>query len=136
MQVEIATQMVCVQVVLGITNCSELLRVQIIAMTSVVAVHGLGANPDYAWLNKEQLNQGRSTDVRWLPDLLPQTLKNHQPSVYARIFCFNYQSAWLGKTTSKNWLNNIAQRLLDDLNSQDIQVRFSPYCWPTRDTLR
>lgn len=56
-------------------------------------------------------------DVRWLTDLLPETLKNHQPCICARIFCFNYQSAWLGKITSKNRLDDIAQRLLDDVKS-------------------
>jgi hypothetical protein len=87
-----------------------------------VAVHGLGANPDHAWVRHKATTPGLEKDVHWLKDLLPQTFQNHQPSIYARIFCFNYQSAWLGGQLSKNRLENIAGRLLDDLYHTKIKV--------------
>jgi len=59
---------------------------------------------------------GIEADVRWLTDLLPQTLREHRPSIRARIFCFNYQSAWLGPTLTKNRLESIAGRMLDDIH--------------------
>lgn len=54
---------------------------------SIVAVHGLGATPDWAWIwkvNKEE-------HVNWLKDenMLPAKLPG------SRIMTFNYESQWL-----------------------------------------
>lgn len=85
--------------------------------TSIIAVHGLGANPDHAWVRHKDNPAGLEKDVRWLTDLLPQTFRDHQPSVNARVFCFNYQSAWLGPQLSRNRLEGVATRLLDDIHN-------------------
>jgi len=61
--------------------------------------------------------------VRWLTDLLPLTLQEYQPCIYARIFCYNYQSAWLGRTLSKNRLETVAGGLLDGIYHLRLQVR-------------
>ena len=84
---------------------------------SIIAVHGLGANPDHAWVRHKDQSAGLENDVRWLTDLLPQTFRNYKPSLSARIFCFNYQSAWLGPQLSKNRLEGLAVRLLDDIHN-------------------
>src|SRR4051812_35855388 len=90
---------------------------------SIVAVHGLGANPDHAWVRHRNATEGIHHDVRWLTDLLPQTLREYQPSIRARIFCYNYQSAWLGKSLSKNRLETVAAGLLDAIYHVRLQVR-------------
>jgi hypothetical protein len=82
-------------------------------------VHGLGAHPDHAWVRHKDITSGLEKDVRWLTDLLPQTFRDYQPSISARIFCFNYQSAWLGPQLSKNRLEGVARRLLDDVHNRD-----------------
>ena len=66
---------------------------------------------------------GLEKDVRWLTDLLPQTFRDHQPSINARVFCFNYQSAWLGPQLSRNRLESLATRLLDDFHNARDKVR-------------
>lgn len=60
---------------------------------------------------------GPDKDVRWLTDLLPQTFRDFEPSISARIFCFNYQSVWLGPQLSRNRLEGLAGRLLDDVHN-------------------
>lgn len=91
-------------------------------MISIIAVHGLGAHPDHAWVRHKVPKDGKEVDVRWLTDLLPETLQDYTPSIRARIFCFNYQSAWLGSKLTKNRLENIAVRLLDDIHHIRIKV--------------
>src|SRR5271155_3102412 len=91
-------------------------------MISIIAVHGLGANPDHAWVRHGVPKDGTVVDVRWLTDLLPKTLRDYRPSMRARIFCFNYQSAWLGPKLTKNRLEIIAGRLLDDIHHMRIKV--------------
>ncbi|KAK4967596.1 hypothetical protein LTR66_011906 [Elasticomyces elasticus] len=56
---------------------------------SIVAVHGLGANPAWAWVRKTNVN-GEEILVRWLQDedMLPSKIHN------ARIMTFNYPSKW------------------------------------------
>lgn len=90
--------------------------------SSIVAVHGLGANPNFAWVRRTENAKGVNVEVTWLTDLLPQTLQAHQPSIYTRIFCFNYQSAWLGPKLSRNRLANLGRRLLDDIHHTKIKV--------------
>ncbi len=57
---------------------------------SVVAVHGLGASPDWAWVRKMK-NGSEEVHVNWLADeeMLPVKLPN------SRIMTFNYESKWL-----------------------------------------
>ena len=60
--------------------------------SSIVAVHGLGANPDWAWVRKVKKRDhgGEELKVNWLADkhLLPSVIPN------ARIMTFNYESRW------------------------------------------
>lgn len=92
-------------------------------ISSIIAVHGLGANPDHAWVRHKDTSAGLQKDVRWLTDLLPQTFREYRPSISARVFCFNYQSAWLGPRLSKNRLEDLATRLLDDIHHVRHKVR-------------
>lgn len=85
--------------------------------TSIVAVHGLGANPDHAWVRHKDATLGLKDDVCWLTDLLPYTLRSASPCILARIFTFNYQSAWLGKNLTDNRLENVAARLLNAIHN-------------------
>ena len=70
-----------------------------------------------AWVRHKDIHKGPERDVRWLTDLLPKTFREYQPSIGTRIFCFNYQSAWLGPQLSRNRLENVATRLLDSIQS-------------------
>lgn len=59
---------------------------------SIVAVHGLGANPDYAWVWLPKNNPVGATGYpdkpfNWLEKLLPQELA-------CRVMTFNYNSNW------------------------------------------
>ncbi|KAI9747383.1 MAG: hypothetical protein M1835_002128, partial [Candelina submexicana] len=74
---------------------------------SIIALHGLGANPDYAWLRKKNAAEGQHEDVNWLSQLLPNAI----PS--ARIRCFNYDSRWIGRDLPKQRLTLIAEQVLD-----------------------
>ena len=57
---------------------------------SIVAVHGLGASPDWAWIRKVK-DGDREINVNWLADenMLPVKLPG------SRIMTFNYESKWL-----------------------------------------
>ena len=61
-----------------------------IGFLSIVAVHGLGATPDWAWIRKVKLDD-QEVSVNWLADenMLPAKLPN------SRIMTFNYESKWL-----------------------------------------
>jgi hypothetical protein len=74
---------------------------------SIIAVHGLGANPDFAWIRKKQPEEGQPEDINWLETLLSHSL----PA--SRIQCFNYDSRWLGNNLPKQSFINIAEQLLD-----------------------
>lgn len=82
-------------------------------------MHGLGANPDHAWVRYKNEKE-RLDPVNWLIDLLPHTLRNEKPSIYVRVFCFNYQSAWIGTKTSKNRLETVADGLLDGIKGHKV----------------
>ena len=72
------------------------------------------------------MSEGLEKDVRWLTDLLPQTFRDYKTSLCARIFCFNYQSAWLGPQLSRNRLESLAVRLLDEIHN--VRDKVSPVC--------
>ena len=58
-----------------------------LSFLSIVAVHGLGATPDWAWIRKVD----KEVHVNWLADenMLPAKLPD------CRIMTFNYESKWL-----------------------------------------
>ncbi|KAJ6788394.1 hypothetical protein PWT90_07789 [Aphanocladium album] len=86
------------------------------ATVDIVAVHGLGANPDYAWvwLPKNNPIENRAYPSRpfnWLKELLPTQLS-------CRVLTFNYDSTWLStNSTPQQRLSNIADGLLDSLRN-------------------
>ncbi|KAI1346269.1 hypothetical protein F5Y01DRAFT_321968 [Xylaria sp. FL0043] len=67
----------------------------------ILAIHGIGANPDYTWVDRE-------TQVNWLkdPTMLPGALPN------ARIMAYNYASSWFGENAVKQSLRGVAEKLL------------------------
>lgn len=75
-------------------------------------------------MRHKDISAGLEKDVRWLTDLLPQTFREYRASISARIFCFNYQSAWLGPELSRNRLEEIATRLLDEIHN--VRDKVSP----------
>ncbi|RDW67573.1 hypothetical protein BP6252_08969 [Coleophoma cylindrospora] len=78
----------------------------------IVAVHGLGAAPEWAWVRKVMRN-GEERKVNWLADkdLLPSVVPN------ARIMTFNYESKWHnGAPWTRRSL--CALQLLTDLNNK------------------
>ncbi|SRR6266516_3739064 len=84
---------------------------------SVVAVHGIGANPDYTWT---------TSGVNWLEaeEMLPKAIPT------ARIMRFGYESRWFGENPIKQRLSTVAESLLRALKSER-KVRIIPktkYC--------
>jgi len=73
----------------------------------IIAVHGLGAIPEFTWKAKE-------TGVNWLSDsrMLPPAVPE------ARIMRFGYDSLWLGKTPVRTRLGIIADKLLLHLGKE------------------
>ena len=77
-------------------------------MNSIVAIHGIGAHPDDAWVknvgskdNPEWVNW--LSDNKMLPSVVPKT----------RIMRYGYQSAWFGERDAlRNMVSIEAQRLL------------------------
>ena len=103
---------------------------------SIIAVHGLAANPAYTWVKKipnddsdnngstkvGRLNEEGLREILWLKHLLPAVLPN------ARILKYNYDSTYL-KDAPKESLRSIASRLIHlihDLRKQDLSARKRP----------
>ena len=71
----------------------------------IVAVPGLGANPEFTW---------RTNKVDWLRDsnMLPRYVEK------ARIMVFEYESQWFGKGSINQRLSIVADQLLQALFHQ------------------
>lgn len=89
---------------------------------SIVGVHGLGANPDHAWLwhKKNNPTHGNlesypTTDVNWLQDLLPSKLRSDDVS--CRVMVFNHDSRWIRRARIQR-LSHISNRMLDSLHNK------------------
>ncbi|KAJ8111792.1 hypothetical protein ONZ43_g5537 [Nemania bipapillata] len=74
----------------------------------IVAVHGLGANPEKSW----QYDPGTGQVFDWLQDR--EGLPNDSPD--SRIMRFAYGSAYQGQFKMKQYIGNIAAGLLNHLN--------------------
>ena len=76
----------------------------LLMLLSIVAVHGIGADPDRTWTRD---------GVNWLRDkeMLPQTIPQ------ARIMRFGYESQWLGREAIQQRLPLVADQLLRSLTS-------------------
>ena len=75
------------------------------SIVDVVAVHGIGANPDFTWI---------TSGVNWLQhrSMLPQALPK------ARIMRFGYASRWFGEETIRQTLPSIADSFLFALREE------------------
>jgi hypothetical protein len=90
-----------------------------LSLASIVAVHGLGANPEWAWVWKVNgAHDQHMRTVNWLQDLLPEKIP------YARILTFNYESKW-HNDAPKQRRTLCADQLLIALHSQRIEVRIT-----------
>ncbi|KPM42707.1 hypothetical protein AK830_g3870 [Neonectria ditissima] len=90
------------------------------AAIDIVAVHGLAANPDYAWVWQPKNNPpdcpGYPKEYfNWLKDLLPTKLSSGK--LPSRVMTFNYDSTWLMKAPQQR-LSNISDQLLDSLRNK------------------
>lgn len=90
---------------------------------SIVAVHGLGANPDYAWVWNPKNNPPNrpgypSGWFNWLKELLPTELS-------CRVMTFNYDSKWLMNAPQQR-LSNISDGLLDSLRNKRDEDKVGP----------
>jgi len=85
---------------------------------SVIAVHGLGANPDYTWKHKITTKEGGKKYVQWLsdPELLPSQIPN------ARIMTFNYPSRW-HRNAPHQRRPSCAIQLLQAVHSDRVSLR-------------
>lgn len=86
---------------------------------SIIAVHGLGANPDWAWVRKVKVEAtGEVRRLNWLADkdLLPAKIP------YARIMAFNYESKW-HTDAPKQRRSQCAEQLLTALDNKRKEVR-------------
>ncbi len=70
-----------------------------------MAVHGIGADPDWTWV---------ADGVNWLEkiDMLPKAIPN------ARILRFGYDSTWYGDDAVKQGLRTVATGLLESLKAE------------------
>ena len=85
---------------------------------SVIAIHGIGADPDRTWETK---------GVNWLKDreMLPSAAGK------SRIMRFGWASEWMGKDSIHQHSSKVADQLLDSLrtmrsvsNDYNLQVSF------------
>jgi hypothetical protein len=90
-----------------------------LTLISVVAVHGIGADPDRTWTRD---------GVNWLRDenMLPQAVPQ------ARIMRFGYESQWLGREAIQQRLPVVADQLLRSLTGSRKVQRVSTR--PDRET--
>lgn len=94
-------------------------------MLSIVAVHGLGANPDYAWVwlpkNNPPNRRGYpDKPFNWLRELLPAKI-----SKPCRVLAFNYDSRWFWDAPQQK-LSSISDTLLDSLRNDREQNKVGP----------
>ena len=91
----------------------------LIRTLSVIAIHGIGADPDRTWETK---------GVNWLKDreMLPSAAEK------SRIMRFGWASKWMGKDSIHQHSSKVADQLLDSLrtmrsvrNHYNLQVFFT-----------
>jgi hypothetical protein len=75
---------------------------------SIIALHGLGAHPDYAWVDRTT-----AKPVHWLKDedMLPRVVPN------SRILRYGYNAKWFGEDSVKSRIKDMAQSFLYSLDN-------------------
>ncbi|KAK3317734.1 hypothetical protein B0T19DRAFT_296963 [Cercophora scortea] len=107
----------------------QVLHDDVNAAFDVVAVHGLGANPDYAWVWNPKNNPPGSGGYpsewfNWLKQLLPTELS-------CRVMTFNYDSKWFMDAPQQR-LSSISDNLIRSLQAkreEDDKTRDRPLIW-------
>jgi hypothetical protein len=100
-------------------------------LSSIVAIHGLGAHPDESWC----ANAGTRESPRWVnwleeESMLPAVVPN------ARIMRYGYQSQWFGKEMMQQSVSTVAERLLRALKrTRKVRTVFSG-CWMSAKSIR
>lgn len=87
-------------------------------VSSVICVHGLGADPDWSWRDK-------SSGVSWIkhPEMLPAAIPN------ARILRYGYDAKWWGQDSAiKSRVPDLAVELLHDLKEEPDRRVLVPSC--------
>jgi hypothetical protein len=100
-------------------------------LSSIVAVHGLGAHPDDSWC----ANAGTGESPRWInwleeESMLPAVAPN------ARIMRYGYQSQWFGKEMMQQSVSTVAERLLRALKRTRKVRTISGGCWMPAKSIR
>ncbi|OBT53414.1 hypothetical protein VE04_05677 [Pseudogymnoascus sp. 24MN13] len=98
------------------------------AAVDIVAVHGLGANPNYAWIWLPKNNPPDNPNypekpLNWLKDLLPSKLLSSK--LRCRVMTFNYESKWFSDAPQVR-LSNISDNLLDSLGNNRTKATNRP----------
>ncbi|KAK5988294.1 Vegetative incompatibility HET-E-1-like protein [Cladobotryum mycophilum] len=98
------------------------------AALDIIAVHGLAANPDYAWIwlpknNPPGIPGYPEKHFNWLKDLLPTKLASS--NIPSRIMTFNYDSNWF-LDAPKQRLSNISDSLLASLRNKRVEANARP----------
>ena len=83
---------------------------------SVVAVHGLSADPVTTWADKSEKNEQPNWLERQLVDIIPE----------ARVWTFGYDSTWFGDGKVNGSLYLAATRLLDAMKVKKVSSRSCP----------
>lgn len=91
---------------------------------SIIAVHGLGSDPEKSWVWKAHSNEEKKVvksglqvdEVNWLTDLLPNDLPK------ARVLAFNYESRCWGEGQSQR-IQTCARLMLSALQTANYEVR-------------
>jgi hypothetical protein len=88
----------------------------ILSLDSIIAVHGLGSNPDTTWQSRTTVPLEGSSDQEiypiWLRDFLPQDLQ--KDGFRVRVMAFNHNTRWKTNALNKS-LEDYGQDLLREL---------------------
>ena len=90
-------------------------------MLSIVAIHGLGAHPDFSWCK----NIGTEEKPIWFNWLIEDGML---PAVapHARIIRYGYHSEWFGQDAIRQKISTVAHRLLLALRRKRMVKIYAP----------
>lgn len=97
--------------------------------SSLLFVHGLGANPDTTWCAGAVTGASPELSTKsccWITDLLPDDLKAEGLNKHVRLFTFNYDSFWMREANSTR-LAELGRILLQELLNGKVGYRLVHY---------